>query len=108
MVGHTGVMSAAIKACETVDKCVQRVVETGIENGYSFLITADHGNADYLVNEDGTPNTAHTKNPVPLFLVDKDYRPALKNGKLADIAPTILQLMGIAQPAEMTGESLIK
>ncbi len=107
MVGHTGVMSAAIKACETVDKCVQRVVETGLANGYTFLITADHGNADYLVNEDGTPNTAHTKNPVPLFLVDKDYQPQLKNGKLADIAPTILQLMGIAQPAEMTGESLI-
>jgi 2,3-bisphosphoglycerate-independent phosphoglycerate mutase len=107
MVGHTGVFSAAVKACETIDKCVKRVVEAGLKNGYTFLITADHGNADYLINEDGSPNTAHTKNPVPLFLVDKDYRPELKNGKLADIAPTILKLMGIEQPREMTGVSLI-
>jgi 2,3-bisphosphoglycerate-independent phosphoglycerate mutase len=107
MVGHTGVFSAAVKACETIDKCVQKVVETGLKNGYTFLITADHGNADYMINEDGTPNTAHTKNPVPLFLVDSTYKPSLKNGKLADIAPTVLKLMGIEQPAEMTGESLI-
>ena len=107
MVGHTGVFSAAIKACETIDKCVQRVVETGLKNGYTFMITADHGNADYLINEDGTPNTAHTKNPVPIFLIDSDYKPQLRNGKLADIAPTILQLMGIEKPKEMTGVSLI-
>lgn len=106
MVGHTGVFSAAIKACEIIDACVQRAVETGLKNGYTFLITADHGNADYMINEDGTPNTAHTKNPVPFFLVDKDFKPALKNGKLADIAPTVLKLMGIAQPEEMTGEPL--
>lgn len=107
MVGHTGVFKAAVKAVETIDACVKRVVEAGLANGYTFLITADHGNADYLVNEDGSPNTAHTKNPVPLFLVDKDYHPQLKNGKLADIAPTILELMGIEQPDEMTGESLL-
>ena len=107
MVGHTGVFSAAVKACETIDTCVKRIVETGLANGYTFLITADHGNADYLVNEDGSPNTAHTKNPVPFFLVSKDYSPQLKNGVLADIAPTILQLMQIHQPKEMTGKSLI-
>jgi 2,3-bisphosphoglycerate-independent phosphoglycerate mutase len=107
MVGHTGVFSAVVKACETIDKCVQRVVETGLKHGYTFLITADHGNADYVINEDGSPNTAHTKNPVPLFLVDSDYKPQLKNGKLADIAPTVLQLMEIEKPKEMTGESLL-
>ncbi len=107
MVGHTGVFKAAVKAVETIDACVKRVVEAGLANGYTFLITADHGNADYLVNEDGSPNTAHTKNPVPLFLVDNDYHPQLKNGKLADIAPTVLELMGIEQPKEMTGESLL-
>ncbi len=107
MVGHTGVFKAAVKAVETIDACVKRVVEAGLANGYTFLITADHGNADYLVNEDGSPNTAHTKNPVPLFLVDNDYHPQLKNGKLADIAPTVLELMGIQQPKEMTGESLL-
>lgn len=107
MVGHTGVFSAAVKACETIDACVQRVVETGLANNYSFLITADHGNADYLINEDGSPNTAHTKNPVPFFLVSSNYHPQLKNGVLADIAPTILQLMEIPQPKEMTGKSLI-
>lgn len=106
MVGHTGVFSAAIKACETIDKCVERIVTTGLKNGYTFLITADHGNADYMINEDGTPNTAHTKNPVPFFLVDADFKPELHNGKLADIAPTVLKLMGIAQPKEMTGVAL--
>lgn len=107
MVGHTGVFSAAVKACETVNNCVQRIVETGLANGYTFLITADHGNADYMINADGTPNTAHTKNPVPLFLVDANDKPTLKPGKLADLAPTILKLMNIPQPKEMTGESLV-
>ncbi len=107
MVGHTGVFSAVVKACETIDGCVKRVVETGLKNGYTLLITADHGNADYVVNEDGSPNTAHTKNPVPFFLIDEDYKTKLKNGKLADIAPTVLTLMGLERPEEMTGESLI-
>ncbi|MBS1613800.1 MAG: alkaline phosphatase family protein, partial [Bacteroidetes bacterium] len=107
MVGHTGVFSAAVKACETVNNCVQRIVETGLANGYTFLITADHGNADYMVNTDGTPNTAHTKNPVPLFMVDANDKLQLKPGKLADLAPTVLKLMGIPQPKEMTGESLV-
>ena len=106
MVGHTGDFKAAVKACETVDACVKRIVETGLANGYTFLITADHGNADYMINEDGSPNTAHTKNPVPFFLVDKEFAPKLNNGKLADIAPTVLALMGIDTPKEMTGECL--
>ena len=86
---------------------LQRVVESGLKNGYTLLITADHGNADFVINEDGSPNTAHTKNPVPFFLIDKEYKPNLKNGKLADIAPTVLKLMGIEPPKEMTGESLV-
>ncbi len=109
MVGHTGVFKAAIEAVETVDECVQKVVETGLRNGYSFLITADHGNADMMVNEDGTPNTAHTTNPVPCFLVEPNpHQNTLKNGKLADLAPTILKLMGIDVPQEMTGEVLLE
>ncbi len=106
MVGHTGIFSAAIKAVETVDSCVQRIAELALENDYAVLITADHGNADYMINNDGSPNTAHTMNPVPLFLVDNNFKPNLHQGKLADIAPTILQLMQIAQPKEMTGVSL--
>lgn len=109
MVGHTGVFEAAIEAVETVDQCVQKVVETGLREGYSFLITADHGNADMMVNEDGSPNTAHTTNPVPCFLVEPvPHQHTLKNGKLADLAPTILKLMGISIPAEMTGEVLLE
>ncbi len=108
MVGHTGVWRAAIKAVETVDKCVEKVVTTALENGYACFITADHGNSDYLINEDGTPNTAHTLNPVPLFIVDKDWRGDVKEGKLADIAPSILTMMDIDIPREMTGEILIK
>ncbi len=106
MVGHTGVFSAGIKACETIDACVNKVVTTALANGYSILVTADHGNADYMINEDGSPNTAHTTNPVPLFLIDNDFKPALHNGTLADIAPTILKLMQLPQPKEMTGKSL--
>ena len=106
MVGHTGVFSAAIKAAETVDACVKRITELALEKDYTLLITADHGNADYMINDDGSPNTAHTLNPVPIFLVDKTLHPQLHEGKLADIAPTVLKLMGIQQPEVMTGVSL--
>lgn len=107
MVGHTGVFDAVVKAVETVDSCVREVVEAGIENGYSFIITADHGNADYCVNEDGSPNTAHTTNPVPWFLIDKDLKGPVKNGVLADVAPTILKIMDIPVPPEMMGKTLV-
>ena len=107
MVGHTGVFSAAIKAVETVDKCVERVVTAAMEHGYTVFLTADHGNADYLINEDGTPNTAHTMNLVPLFIIDKNFKGAVKAGKLGDIAPTILTMMQLPIPSEMTGEVLI-
>ncbi len=106
MVGHTGVFEAAVKACETVDSCAKDVSEAALENGYSVIIIADHGNSDMLINPDGTPNTAHTTNPVPLVLLDKDVK-SIKNGKLGDIAPTILKLMGIEKPDLMTQESLI-
>ncbi|QIP16008.1 2,3-bisphosphoglycerate-independent phosphoglycerate mutase [Spirosoma aureum] len=108
MVGHTGVFEAVVKAAETADACAKAVTEAALEHGYATIIIADHGNAEYMRNDDGTPNTAHTTNLVPCILVDKDYHLALNNGKLADIAPTILQLMGIPQPPEMTGVSLIK
>ncbi|WP_090152072.1 2,3-bisphosphoglycerate-independent phosphoglycerate mutase [Dyadobacter soli] len=107
MVGHTGVFEAAVKACETVDQCVQAVVTTGLEHGYSSIIIADHGNSDYMSNDDGSPNTAHSLNLVPCILVDNEYQKPINNGKLADIAPTILELMGIAKPAEMTGTSIL-
>jgi 2,3-bisphosphoglycerate-independent phosphoglycerate mutase len=107
MVGHTGVYEAIIKAVETVDACLQRLVEVGEELGYEFLIIADHGNADYAVNEDGSPNTAHTTNPVPVWWVTQEREQDLRNGILADVAPTILQIMGLVQPLEMTGKSLI-
>ena len=107
MVGHTGIWEAAIKAVETVDKCVSQIVTTGLENGYTTFLTADHGNSDYMINEDGSPNTAHTMNPVPFFIIDKEWKGNLKPGKLGDIAPTILTLMKLAIPMEMTGEVLI-
>ena len=106
MVGHTGVYSAIVKAVETVDGCLQRVVEAGLENGYSFIIIADHGNADIAINADGSPNTAHTTNPVPCILIDNDYK-KINNGKLADIAPSILKILGVEIPKEMNGNSLI-
>ncbi len=106
MVGHTGVMEAAIKACEAVDVCSKEVIETGIENGYSILVLADHGNCETMINEDGSPHTAHTTNPVPLIVVDEDIK-EIKNGVLGDIAPTILKMMGIEQPEAMTCHSLI-
>ncbi len=108
MVGHTGVFEAAVKACETVDYCAQKVTEAALENGYSTIIIADHGNADFMINNDGTPNTAHTTNLVPCILVDDSYKGSLANGKLADLAPTILTLMGVPIPAQMTGQILIE
>jgi 2,3-bisphosphoglycerate-independent phosphoglycerate mutase len=108
MVGHTGVWEAVIKAVETVDACVNRVVTKGLELGYTILLTADHGNADYMINEDGSPNTAHTLNPVPLFVIGKDFTGTVKPGKLGDIAPTILTLMGLPIPKEMTGEVIVE
>lgn len=107
MVGHTGIWEAVIKAVETVDSCVQRVVTTALQHGYAIFLTADHGNADYMINEDGTPNTAHSLNPVPFFIIDNELKGAIKPGKLADIAPTVLTVMGLPIPSEMTGEILI-
>jgi len=106
MVGHTGVFSAVVKAAETADSCAKAVVETGITYGYSFIILADHGNADYMINDDGTPNTAHTTNLVPCIVIDKDVK-QVKDGKLGDIAPTILKILGVTIPAEMTGDVLV-
>jgi 2,3-bisphosphoglycerate-independent phosphoglycerate mutase len=108
MVGHTGVFSAAVKAVETVDACAQKVTEAALKNGYATIIIADHGNADMMINDDGTPNTAHTTNLVPCILVDDTYKGKLKDGKLGDLAPTILTLMGIAIPPQMTGTVLIE
>jgi 2,3-bisphosphoglycerate-independent phosphoglycerate mutase len=106
MVGHTGVFNAVVTAIETVDQCLQKVVECGIKNGYSFIILADHGNADYMINSDGSPNTAHTTNLVPCILIDKDYK-HIQDGKLGDVAPTILKLMNISSPEIMTGDILV-
>lgn len=106
MVGHTGVFDAVVKAVETVDACAQAVVETGVANGYSFIILADHGNAEFMTNEDGSVNTAHTTNLVPCILIDKDYK-AIKDGKLGDIGPTVLKIMGIEIPSIMTGNCLV-
>ena len=106
MVGHTGVFNAVVTAVETVDQCLQKVVECGIKNDYSFIILADHGNADYMINSDGSPNTAHTTNLVPCILIDKDYK-HIDDGKLGDVAPTILKLMNISSPGIMTGSILV-
>jgi 2,3-bisphosphoglycerate-independent phosphoglycerate mutase len=106
MVGHTGVFDAVVKAVETADSCAQIVVNKGIENGYSFIILADHGNSEYMVNGDGSVNTAHTTNLVPCILIDKDFK-TVADGKLGDIAPTILQILGIQKPEIMTGNSLV-
>jgi 2,3-bisphosphoglycerate-independent phosphoglycerate mutase len=106
MVGHTGVFEAAVKACETVDKCAEAVVNAALQNGYTTIIIADHGNSDCMINPDGTPNTAHTTNPVPCILIDNELKPNLKPGKLGNIAPTILHLMGIEKPLDMDCESL--
>lgn len=106
MVGHTGVMEAAIKACEAVDICVNKIVTTALEHNYTTILIADHGNCETMINPDGSPNTAHTTNPVPIILIDKDLK-AIKDGVLGDIAPTILKLMGIEQPEKMTQHALI-
>ena len=107
MVGHTGVYDAIVKAVKAVDGCVAKVVEAAKANGYEVVQIADHGNADNAVNADGTPNTAHSLNPVPIVVVS-DRVKSVKNGILADVAPTVLALMGVPQPAEMTGESLVE
>lgn len=106
MVGHTGDFNAAVKACETVDICAKDVIEAGLENNYTTILIADHGNCETMMNPDGSPHTAHTTNPVPMILIDKDLK-AIKSGVLGDIAPSILKLMGVAQPKEMTQHSLI-
>ena len=109
MVGHTGDMEAAVQACETVDQCCRSVVEAGLKQGYQFIILADHGNADCMRNPDGSPNTAHTTQPVPCFWVGEELngRQALKNGVLGDVAPTLLAIMQEKQPEAMTGKSLL-
>jgi 2,3-bisphosphoglycerate-independent phosphoglycerate mutase len=108
MVGHTGVFEAVIKAVETTDICAHDVIEAALAAGYATIVIADHGNAEFMRNADGSPNTAHTTNLVPCILVDPTYQGALANGKLGDIAPTILALMGVPQPTEMTGQSLLR
>ncbi|MBO9698758.1 MAG: 2,3-bisphosphoglycerate-independent phosphoglycerate mutase [Sporocytophaga sp.] len=107
MVGHTGVFSAAVKAVETVNECVEAIVKQALSDGYTLLILADHGNADVMINEDGSPNTAHTTNLVPFVVVDNSYKGKLKDGKLGDVAPTVLELIGVEKPKEMTGVSLL-
>ncbi|MEM7038161.1 MAG: 2,3-bisphosphoglycerate-independent phosphoglycerate mutase, partial [Bacteroidota bacterium] len=109
MVGHTGVFEAAVKACETVDGCTEAVVETALKNGYTALVTADHGNADCLYNPDGSAHTAHTTALVPLLLFDpKNRNLQLKDGKLGDLAPTILHLMQLPVPEDMNGDNLLQ
>ncbi|MGB2044037.1 MAG: 2,3-bisphosphoglycerate-independent phosphoglycerate mutase, partial [Flavobacteriaceae bacterium] len=106
MVGHTGVMDAAVKACEAVDQCVKDVVNSALEHNYTTLLIADHGNCETMINPDGSPNTAHTTNPVPIILIDKDLK-QIEDGILGDMAPTILKLIGISPPAVMTQKSLV-
>jgi len=107
MVGHTGIYPAIQKAVETLDNCVRDTVEAAKTAGYDVIIIADHGNADNAVNPDGTPNTAHSLNPVPFVYISDNANAKVENGKLADVAPSILHIMGLAQPAEMTGRDLI-
>jgi 2,3-bisphosphoglycerate-independent phosphoglycerate mutase len=106
MVGHTGVFEAAVKACETVDNCTKDVITSGLHNGYTTILIADHGNCETMMNPDGSPHTAHTTNPVPIILIDKEIK-LIKDGVLGDIAPTVLELMGVEQPKEMTRKSLL-
>ena len=107
MVGHTGVKEAIIKACEKVDSCLQKLIHILQENQYSVVVIADHGNADKMINKDGTPHTAHTVNLVPMVVVDNQVKESIKEGILADVATTILDLMQINKPSEMTGKSLL-
>jgi 2,3-bisphosphoglycerate-independent phosphoglycerate mutase len=108
MVGHTGVFEAAVKACEAVDKCAEDVIHTALESGYTTIVIADHGNSDMMINEDGTPNTAHTTNLVPCIMVDANDQLVIRDGKLGDLAPTILSLIGVKIPLEMTGDNLLQ
>ena len=107
MVGHTGIYDAIVKAVETVDSCLKEVIETGLKHEYEFLVIADHGNADFVINPDGSPNTAHSLNPVPVVLVSNQKGLTIKSGILADVAPTILRRLGVSAPMEMTGNSLV-
>jgi len=106
MVGHTGVMEAAIKACEAVDVCVKDVITAALENNYTTLLIADHGNCETMMNPDGSPHTSHTTNPVPIILIDSELK-KINDGVLGDLAPTILKLLGIEKPDVMTRHSLI-
>ncbi len=106
MVGHTGVMEAAIKACETVDQCAKEVITAGLENGYSTIVIADHGNCDTMINPDGSPHTAHTTNPAPLIIVDNAIKEVI-SGALGDIAPTIPNMIGVTQPPLLTQTPLV-
>ncbi|MCD8282790.1 MAG: alkaline phosphatase family protein, partial [Prevotella sp.] len=108
MVGHTGVYNAIAKAVWAVDHCVRDVIETARANDYEAIIIADHGNADNAINPDGSPNTAHSLNPVPVIYVTNNNSATIRDGRLADVAPTLLHIMGLPQPADMTGENLIK
>ena len=109
MIGHTGVYEAIEKAVRTIDDCSHRVIEAALENGYEIIVIADHGNCDNAINPDGTPNTAHSLNPVPFIYISKEHTDArVENGILADVAPSLCHIMGIAQPKEMTGRCLIK
>lgn len=107
MVGHTGVFAAVVNACETVDQCTKEVISSALANEYTTIVVSDHGNADMMINPDGTPNTAHTTSLVPFILVDNSYSQPIEQGKLGDLAPTILKLMGIPVPPEMTGDCLL-
>src|SRR3546814_5496025 len=106
MVGHTGVFDAVVDALETVDRCAKQVVDCGQKEGYSFIIIADHGNAEFMLNDDGSVNTAHTTNLVPCILIDDDHN-TIAHSKLGDIAPPILTLMGVPIPPDMTGNVLV-
>ena len=108
MVGHTGEMDAAIKACETVDSCAKAITEAAVEKGYAVLIIADHGNSDKMKNPDGSPFTAHTTNPVPCILLGGPNKATLHDGKLGDVGPTVLKLMGIEKPEEMSGKVMVE
>ena len=107
MVGHTGDFEATVKACEKVDIELKKIVLKALKNNYQILVTADHGNAEVMINEDGSLHTYHTTNLVPLILISNNIKNGLKDGKLGDIAPTVLELMNIEKPVEMTGNSLL-